>query len=163
VNIRLESAADFPAIRAVEEAAFRRPREANLVERLRADGDMVFSLVATADDKVVGHIAFSKMTAPFRALGLGPIAVMPGSQRKGIGTRLIEEGISQARLGAWEGIFCLGAPAYYQRFGFDPGKAAGFATPYAGAHFMVLPLKSADLPVKTGKIAYPSAFSAMGC
>lgn len=161
--IRPELETDFAAIRTVEEAAFRRAREANLVERLRADGDVVFSLVAIEGDKVVGHIIFSRMDAPFRALGLGPIAVMPEHQRTGIGTRLIKEGLAQARLEGWEGIFVLGAPAYYQRFGFDPQKAAGFTSPYAGSHFMVLPLQNESLSAQTGEVAYPSAFATLGC
>ena len=161
--VRPETKTDLAAIRAVEEAAFRRTREADLVDRLRTDGATVLSLVALKNDQLIGHVVFSKMEAPFRALGLGPVAVMPEFQRTGIGSRLILEGIAQAKLGSWEGVFVLGAPPYYQRFGFDPAKAAGFSSPYAGPHFMVLALQNGDLPSKTGKIAYPEAFSAMGC
>ena len=161
--VRPETESDLAGIRAVEEAAFRRTREADLVDRLRADRATVFSLVAVQDDRVIGHVIFSKMDAPFRALGLGPLAVLPQHQRAGVGSRMIQEGISQAGLAGWEGIFVLGAPSYYGRFGFDPAKAAGFSSPYAGSHFMVLALKNSVLGVKTGKVAYPEAFSALGC
>jgi putative acetyltransferase len=161
--VRPEAETDFAAIRAVQETAFRRAKEADLVDRLRADGGTVISLVAVKGELVVGHILFSRMAAPFRALGLGPIAVMPEYQRAGIGTRLINAGLAEARLGGWEGVFVLGAPAYYRRFGFDPRAAAGFSSPYAGSHFMVMSLREGNLPAKTGEIAYPAAFSALGC
>lgn len=161
--VRPESASDSVAIRAVEEAAFGRVREADLVDRLRTDNDAVFSLVAIKGDQLIGHVVLSRMNAPFRALGLGPIAVLPERQRAGIGTQLIKASIAEASLAGWEGIFVLGAPAYYQRFGFDPQKAAGFTSPYAGPHFMVLPLRNGSLSAKTGEIAYPSAFAALGC
>jgi putative acetyltransferase len=75
--IRAETPADSTSVRAVVEAAFPTPREADLVDRLRCDGDAVFSLVAVKGTELVGHVTFSKMRAPFRALGLGPVAVLP--------------------------------------------------------------------------------------
>lgn len=161
--VRPETETDIAAIRAVQEKAFRRAKEPDLVDRLRVDRAMVLSLVAIKGELVVGHIVFSRMVAPFRALGLGPIAVIPEYQRSGIGTRLINEGLAQARLGGWEGVVVLGAPIYYQRFGFNSQAAAGFSSPYAGPHFMAVSLRDGSLPAKTGEIAYPAAFSALGC
>jgi len=82
--IRDEEPGDLPAIRAVVEAAFGQRQEADLVDRLRADGDGVLSLVAVDGGKVVGHVLFSEMTAPFRALALAPVSVVPERQRSGI-------------------------------------------------------------------------------
>lgn len=160
--IREEAPGDRAAIRAVVEAAFPEPAEARLVERLRADGDAVFSLVAIEDGIIVGHVMFSKMTGPFRALGLGPVAVVPGRQRAGIGSRLIREGLARARADGWEGVFVLGDPNYYRRFGFDAETAAGFASPYAGPYLMALALDGEHLPASTGKIDYAPAFGALG-
>ena len=157
--VRPESQTESVPIRAVQKAAFPTVAEANLVDQLRTDGDVVFSLVAVEGNEVIGHVIFSRMEAPFRALALGPVAVIPGHQRKRIGARLIEEGLSRGKIDGWDGVFVLGAPAYYQRFGFDVREAAGFTSPYAGPHLMALSLQGGDLPVRNGKIAYPRAFA----
>jgi putative acetyltransferase len=98
------------------------------------------------------------MRAPFRALGLAPVAVLPEHQRKGFGSVLIREGLKQARLEGWEAVFVVGEPAYYERFGFDVGRAEGFTSPYAGPYLMVLPL-SGNLPAHSGSIDYPAPFA----
>lgn len=155
--IRDEEPRDRAAVRAVIEAAFARPDEADLVDRLREDGDREVSLVAVEGGAIVGHVLFSKMGAPFRALGLAPVAVAPTRQRSGIGSRLIRAGLERARAAGWQGVFVLGDPAYYRRFGFDPALAAGFACAYAGPHLMALALGPA-LPAGGGEIAYAPAF-----
>ncbi|MCG8344178.1 MAG: N-acetyltransferase, partial [Chlorobiales bacterium] len=51
--------------------------------------------------------------------GLGPVSVLPTYQRKGIGTALIQEGLSRLKdLGA-KGCCLIGHPQYYRKFGFD--------------------------------------------
>ena len=155
-----EAPPDIPAIRAVVEAAFDRSDEAELVARLRADGDAVTSLVAVDDDRIVGHVMLSRMTAPFRALGLAPVSVAPDRQRSGIGSRLIRDGLARAAAAGWEGVFVLGEPAYYRRFGFSPALASGFASPYAGPYLMALALAGA-LPARDGRIAYAPAFATL--
>jgi putative acetyltransferase len=157
VIIRDEQAADRAAVRRVIAAAFARSIEADLVERLRDDGDVVLSLVAVEGDQVIGHVMFSRMDAPFRALALAPVAVTPERQRAGVGSRLIRDGLDRARLAGWDGVFVLGDPHYYRRFGFDPALARGFASAYAGPHLMACALGGA-LPIREGTIAYASAF-----
>lgn len=156
--VRPETPLDRAAIRAVVIAAFAGIDEADLVDRLRRDGDMVFSVVALVDEIVVGHAALSRMGAPFRALGLAPVAVLPDRQRTGIGSRLVRHAIDLARAGGWDAIFVVGDPGYYSRFGFDPKLARGFASPYAGPHLMALAL-GRKLPL-SGTVAYPAAFGA---
>jgi putative acetyltransferase len=56
---------------------------------------------------------FSKMTAPFRALGLAPVAVTPGWQGKGVGSQLIRWGLKQAERAGWQGVFVLGDSRFY--------------------------------------------------
>ncbi|XSC43909.1 GNAT family N-acetyltransferase [Bradyrhizobium sp. RDT10] len=160
--IRSEAPGDLATIRVVEEVAFGRSAEARLVDDLRTAGDSVFSLVAVDGDTVVGHALFSRMKAPFPALALGPVAVLPGRQRMGIGARLIREGIARSEAAGWLGIFVLGDPAFYRRFGFDVGKASGFITPYAGPHLMVLPIGRNELPTDTGIIEHAAAFAKLG-
>jgi putative acetyltransferase len=160
--IRAEMSSDLAAIRAAEEAAFARPDEAGLVDALRSAGDAVFSLVAVDGGRVVGHVMFSKMSAPFRALGLGPVAVLPERQRTGIGSQLIREGLARAVAEDWKGGFVLGDPAYYGRFGFDADKASGFRSPYSEPYLMALALGADDLPTRSGSIEFAPAFSVFG-
>ena len=159
--VRSETPTDFAAIRVVEEVAFCQAAEAQLVDDLRAAGDSVFSLVAIEDETIIGHAMFSRLQAPFPALALGPVAVLPERQRTGVGARLIREGIARSEAAGWCGIFVLGDPAFYRRFGFDVGKASGFISPYAGSHLMVLPLGN-ELPTSTGIVQHAPAFAKLG-
>jgi putative acetyltransferase len=160
IDIREERPEDRAAIRAVVEAAFGQALEADLVDRLRADGDSVISLVADEDGAVVGHVLFSRMQAPFRALGLAPVSVAPDRQRSGIGGRLIHDGLDRARRDGWQAAIVLGDPSYYRRFGFDPALAEGFSSPYAGPYLMAMPLGDA-MPTKSGRLDYAPAFAGL--
>jgi len=161
LKIRDEMPADIPEIGAVELAAFPTHDEADLVDRLRQDGSAVLSLVAVLDGRIVGHIMFSRMLSPEKCLGLAPVAVLESCRGRGIAAELIRQGLSRAKTGGWKGVFVLGDP-YYRRFGFDPSLAAGFASPYAGAHFMALELEAGALAEKEGGARYPQAFEALG-
>lgn len=100
--------------------------EARVVDALRCAGALTLSLVAlTAEDELVGHIAFSPVRIDGQSgdwFGLGPVSAAPGMQRRGIGSALIHQGLQQlVGLGA-SGCVLLGDPGYYGRFGFlsDP-------------------------------------------
>lgn len=162
MGIRTEIPSDREAIRAIHLASFPGPDEADLVDRLRADGDAVISLVAVVEDRVIGHVMFSKMTAPFRALGLAPVAVLAEHRRKGYAARLIEEGLRRAAADGRQGVFVLGDTRYYGRFGFSADAAKDFQSSYAGEHFMALALNGKSLPVHTGRVDYAPAFAALG-
>jgi putative acetyltransferase len=161
MSLRDECSGDHEAIRQLHLRSFPGPGEARLVDQLRGDGDAVISLVAIEDRELAGHVMFSRMAAPFRALGLGPVAVLPDRRRKGIAAALIQKGIKRAQHEGWMAIFVLGDPAYYQRFGFDSKHADGFESPYVGPHFMALPLNGDRLPLRFGPLAYAPAFSAL--
>jgi putative acetyltransferase len=161
MSIKNEQLEHRVAIHEVLVAAFPSEDEANLVDRLRSDGDSVISLVAVEEDAVVGHILFSRLNAPIRALGLAPVAVTPTRQRFGIGSQLIRAGLKQAAADGWQAVFVLGEPRYYGRFGFDVSLASGFTSPYAGAHFMAIAIGAA-LPVTSGSIEHAPAFQLLG-
>lgn len=165
-RIRSEGLADAASVHTLLVAAFGSALEAELVERLRRDGDIVLSLVATGpDDAAVGYVAFVRLVVEsdgrhIPAIGLVPLAVMPDRQRRGIGTLLVRNGLALLRDRAEAILFVLGDPAYYGRFGFDPVCARAFACAYSGPHFMALRLR----PVAPlgGKLSYPAAFTALG-
>ena len=160
--VRPETPSLYPQIRALLCAAFPTSAEADLVERLRADGDVAVALAALDADIVVGHIVLSLMVAPMRALGLGPVAVAPARQGHGVGRRLIEAALAGAREEGWNAVFVLGDPAYYTRFGFRAELAAGFDTPYAGPYFMALGLQNSPIAPLTGRVEYARAFQSLG-
>ena len=161
MQIRPETSEDVAAIRALVAAAFPTAAEADLVDRLRDDGDVVVSLVGRVVGAVCGHVLFSRMRNPGRSLGLAPVAVTEPKRRQGLAQRLIEAGLARIRDQKWDGVFVLGDP-YYQRFGFDPALAAGFASPYAGPHLMGLALQPQGLAVRSGPLDYAAAFDALG-
>jgi putative acetyltransferase len=131
VLIRSETSADVSAIAEVTAAAFKTLAISNQTEQfiiaaLRAAKVLTISLVAEADGRVVGHIAFSPVTISDGSsswYGLGPVSVLPEYQRRGIGSALIQEGISRLKdLGA-RGCCLVGHPEFYRRFGFQNIRA----------------------------------------
>jgi putative acetyltransferase len=160
VIIRDEKQADSEAIHEMVAAVFRRPDEAVLIDRLRSDGVCAVSLVAVEGDQIVGHVLFSRMIAPFRALGLGPVSVKPSHQHCGIGSLLIRTGLDRASEAGWQGVFVLGDPKFYSRFGFDPDLADGFMCRYSGPHLMALAL-GRELPTGEGVIEYAPHFASI--
>lgn len=94
--IRTESADDHEAIRRVVAAAFGSDAEAILVERIRASPEYVpeMALVAEIGDELVGHVMISgavirNADGERRISMLSPLAVVPSSQREGIGSALV--------------------------------------------------------------------------
>jgi putative acetyltransferase len=130
IEIRSETAADVAAIEGVTMGAFLHAphtshTEQFIVEALRKAGQLTVSLVADAEGAVVGHVAISPISISDGAsgwYGLGPISVAPEYQRRGIGSRLMREGLRVLREHGAAGCVVLGEPGYYGRFGFrvDP-------------------------------------------
>lgn len=160
--IRPESSSDYTAVRQLHVDAFPTPSEADLVEQLRSDGDALISLVASSGDRVIGHVMFSRMTAPFNAIGLAPISVTAGERRRGVASALIKDGITRARTSGCAGIFVLGDVRYYQRFSFSSDAAAPFQSPYSGPHLMLLVLDDRLVGATSGPISYAPAFTNLG-
>lgn len=161
--IRLARAADHAAIRAVNLAAFPGADEADLVERLRADGDCVFELVAEDEGQIVGHILFSRLWADSvnLYLALAPMAVSPDRHRRGIGSDLMRASLEFCKEYGAYGVLVLGHLDYYPRFGFSASAAAQVNSPYAGSPaFMALSLEDGafDAPLT---LAYPDGFNGL--
>jgi putative acetyltransferase len=164
LTLRPEAPTDVAAIRAVNEAAFAGTEEADLVDALRSDGDLVLSLVAAEDDDVIGHIAFSRLRVESDgsmqpAVALAPVAVSPAHQCRGIGMALIEDGLRCLKQAGETLVFVLGEPRYYGRFGFAAVSAARFVSPYPGRQFQSLAL-SPRAP-SSGTLNYAPAFSVL--
>ncbi len=107
-----------------------------LVRTLLEDTPEAFSLVATIESELAGHIAFTacKVTGGEAPVALlGPLAVAPARHRCGIGTALLRAGVERLRASGASLVLVLGDPAYYGRLGFDVERAVAppFALPEA--------------------------------
>jgi len=162
LHIRPERPADIAAIRLVVIAAFKdvlysHQTEADIVDALRAAGALAVSVVAADRDDVVGHVAFSPIRiAQARGdwYGIGPVAVRPDRQKRGIGQALITEGLRCLSSLRAAGCVVLGDPRYYHRFGIeaDPELTyGGKPSPY----FQRLILNG---PLASGEVNYHTAF-----
>jgi hypothetical protein len=94
---------------------------------------------------------------------LAPLAVIPQCQERGIGGRLVRDGLAaKARSGAGF-VVLLGHPEYYARFGFRRARAVGLDNQYgAGEVFRILELASGSLPPGGGLVRYGAEFAAWG-
>ncbi len=149
---------DIDAIAALNDSAFKGKAEGQIVRTLWKDGDSVLSLVAHDDRDLIGHIEFYRILIDGAAIaiGLGPVSARPDLQKSGIGSQLIEFGLT-AMTGAGETIcFLLGHPSYYPRFGFDHLLTKNFESPWTHPAFMAKRL--ADHAPTSGKLTFPKAF-----
>ena len=138
VTVRPELPSDVPSVRAVEEGAFGRAHEADIVDAVRASGDWLDdgSLVAVDNaGSVVGHVLLSRgrlvhPDATETDIGMiGPVAVLPELQRRGVGGELMRAAISAAVARRYPVICLVGHPSYYPRFGFEPARPLGLDPP----------------------------------
>lgn len=140
LEIRKSNETEKAEIYEIHKLAFgeeKGPEIANLVKDLFTDKTAMplLSLVAVENDKLIGHILFSKakITQPDEPVSvqiLAPLAVLPEAQKTGIGSKLINEGLEQLKESGVELIFVLGHPEYYPRCGFTPAGKLGFEAPY---------------------------------
>jgi putative acetyltransferase len=161
--VREEQPADRQQVRKVNEAAFGRSGEANLIDGLRQEGVVLLSLVAELDNQVIGHILFSRMSVetadgPVAAVSLAPMAVLPDHQGRQVGSQLVRRGLAELRDRGERIVIVLGHKEYYPRFGFSPEKARHLASPFPPEAFMALELSDGALAGIHGVVKYPSAF-----
>ncbi len=161
---RAETAADVAAIREVNLRAFGKTYEPDLVEALRADPASWLpglSIVATTGDgEIVGHVLLSRCHVDKTpALVLGPCAVLPSHQGQGVGSAVIQAGLTEARSQGHHLVTLLGHLDYYPRFGFQPASTFGITNTEgkSSPHLMVLPLD--PTPVPPGAVHYPDTWT----
>lgn len=171
VVIRPETEADFSDVYELNNAAFGQDAEAKLVEQLRNSEAFIpsLSLVATVDNKVVGHILFTKIKivdekgTEHDSLALAPMAVIPELQKMGIGGQLIRYGLDQARDLGHRSVIVLGHEHYYPRFGFVPADKWNIKAPFdvPSNVFMAIELVEDGLENISGTVKYSKEFDAV--
>lgn len=164
-DIRDEARGDEAAVHALNASAFPTDAEARLVDALRMSGALTLSLVAIEAAAIVGHIAFSPVVVEAKGhvahgVGLAPMAVAPSRQRRGVGGRLIAEGLR--RLQGHPFCVVLGHVDYYPRHGFVPARTHSLR--WERGHddaFFVQALVAGGLNGVSGVVRYRPEFHAV--
>ena len=164
MTIRPERLADVAIIAEITRDAFGADPHGShtehfIIESLRRNHALSVSLVAEVVGQVAGHIAFSPVKISDGSegwYGLGPLAVRPGLQGRGIGQALVQKGLSALQdLGA-QGCVVVGEPEFYGRFGFQNSKELVFAG-VPEEYFLALPFAG---KLAVGQVTYHEAFAA---
>lgn len=91
-------------------------------------------VVAVHGSRIVGNIVYATSVIrtdggkEYEVLSMGPIAVLPEYQRRGIGRRMIDYTRARAREMGFRAILLYGDPDYYSRCGFVPAEMLGIRT-----------------------------------
>lgn len=153
--------------RSFENEEFSDKSEHLLVNRLRNSSSFIkeLSLVAFDEEKIVGHILFTKAKIDndkeaFETLALAPVSVLPDYQGKGIGSKLIQEGLKIAKEIGYKSVIVLGHDKYYPKFGFIPASNFNIKAPFEvpDEAFMALELVRNGLKNVNGIVVYAKEF-----
>ncbi|PKV62643.1 GNAT family N-acetyltransferase [Pontibacter ramchanderi] len=172
IQIRQEQPADYPAVFALVEQAFRDlvisdHTEQFLVERLRKSNAFIpeLSLVAVDQGKIVGYILLTKLKIKnhqqeFESLSLAPVAVLPTYHRQGIGAMLMEQAHLVAKDLGYTSVILVGHEQYYPRSGYKPASTFGIRFPFEvpDANAMAVELVENGLAGISGEVVYPKEF-----
>ncbi len=163
VRVREENTADLPLIEALTREAFLTAAHGSATEHLivaalRWAGALSVSLVAQSGATLIGHVGVSPVAISDGTsgwFGLGPLAVLPRWQRRGVGSRLMQAALLRLRERSAAGCVVLGDPAFYGRFGFRPSPDL-ILPGVPPAYFQALAF---DSPPAHGTVAYHPAFA----
>jgi putative acetyltransferase len=153
VLVRPERPGEQGQVHAINAAAFGRSDEAAIPDRIRGSDRWIEggSLVAVDEsDAIVGHLLLSEGDliaadgAQRRIWMVGPVAVLPALQRRGIGSVLMRSAIALAKERGQPVLVLLGHSTYYPRFGFESARSIGIdpPEPWSDASWMALRLPS---------------------
>ncbi|WP_288402182.1 N-acetyltransferase [uncultured Acinetobacter sp.] len=164
ILIRDEQNTDIQAIFDLTQNAFNDVEHSShteqfIVNALRESKQLTVSLVAETQGKVIGHIAFSPVSisdGTTNWYGLGPISVLPEYQGKGIGSKLMKEGLNRIKALNAKGCVLLGDPNYYGKFGFK-ADARLILEGVPAEYFQILAFTDY---IPNGYVIYSDAFNA---
>ena len=167
LEIRQENKNDYEQVYNVVKTAFENAEhsdgnEQDLVNDLRKSDSFIpeLSLVAVKDNKIVGHILFTKIKiGKYEELALAPLAVLPKYQRQGMGKKLIETGHKIAKKLGYNYSIVLGSEKYYPKFGYTSAIDYGIKAPFEvpNENFMAIKLKDTEVEIK-GTVQYAKEF-----
>ena len=150
-------------IRALVANAFPSDFENKLITKLRAGNAMHAEHGLWDDHKLIGHVAYSPVNVEGCStskilLGLGPMAIDPAYQGKGLGMQLLQQSLNTL---TGDAVILLGHLGFYDKAGFKP--AADFNLHFSDnaeieAAFMALELSPDSLKGLKGRVLYHPAF-----
>lgn len=161
IHIRTEEPKDYRRVEEITREAFSYPGRIErggigspfehwMVHELRyRDGIRELSLVAEADNRLVGHIICSNADIEIPdgknlpVLDFGPFSVLPAYQRQGVGKALMLSMITKAKDMGYGAIMFFGRPEYYPQFGFIEAASYGVTDINGNTYpaFMAMELK----------------------
>ncbi len=155
--IRHELPIDAEPIERLHERAFGPGRFARTAFRLREGGGHLldFSFTALVGTLLVGSVRMTPVSAgAVPALMLGPLAVEPAFEGRGIGTALMRRAIDAARAKGHSLVLLVGDEAYYGRFGFwrVPPRQLELPGPVDPERFLALELAENALQQAKGLV-----------
>jgi predicted N-acetyltransferase YhbS len=147
IHIDDEKIADIAAREALLDRAMGVDRRLKPSERIR-EGRLPsqgLAFVARDNGKVIGSVRLWDVEAGGRrSLLLGPLAVEPGLQSRGLGSGLMQVALNRAELAGHASVILVGDPEYYERFGFAADPARGLVMPGPFERRRMLGLELAD-------------------
>jgi putative acetyltransferase len=131
LELRLERPEDYREVENLTREAFWDVHvpgcdEHYLAHVMRSHPDFLPELdhVAVSDGRIVGNIMYTRARLEAEGgesppvLSFGPLSVLPGFQRKGIGSRLVERTVELVSAMGYAAIVIFGNPGNYVKFGF---------------------------------------------
>ena len=91
------------------------------------------------------------------------MAVVPGCQNRGIGTKLVRQGLEACKKLGYTIVIVVGHPDYYPRFGFKSAREFGLEAPFEVPEdaFLVRELVPGALENVRGMVKYSPAFDSV--
>jgi len=163
LSIREENTIDIPFLTELINSCFLNENEKTLVTLLRKREKFTkqLSLVAEYEKKIVGYLLLNPIELKtgshlIQTVWLEPLCVNPSMHGNGIGTKLVNYGITKAKELGLESMFVTGDLDFYSRFGFCKGEKFGIKPSISilPDAFLALELKEKSLPAK-GQLIYP--------
>ncbi|WP_086995321.1 GNAT family N-acetyltransferase [Rhizobium sullae] len=139
----------------------RRKKSSEKIRRGRIPADGLSLVARDRDGHVIGTVRLWNIEAgintdgtPINALLLGPLAVDPTFEGKGVGSALMRAAVLEAKNRGHGAILLVGDAAYYERFGFFAEKACHLVMPgpFERSRFLALELTEGWLDGAAGMI-----------
>lgn len=123
LQIRESAPADAARLESLYPLAFPEEDLLPLVRELSRNPAIAWCFTGAIRTEIVAHVIFTRCSVAGvveKAALLGPLAVAPPWQRRGIGTAMVREGLRRLDAAGVILVCVLGDPAYYGRLGFLP-------------------------------------------
>lgn len=151
----------------VKEAFYREDKDANFnewnfVDEIRLDKDYIqeLCLIAKNDNEYLGYSILTKGSIGNQeGLILGPIAVKPSHQKKGIGKKMIASALEKAKDLGYPWVVLVGGDYYFQ-VGFESAKKYGveIGPNEPGNDFVKIAFLNDKKSIQPGTIKFANAF-----